>query len=268
MVDYEKELGLDEEEAIEENTTPYMIDETLASLKYAYDINGLYIPFKSSEKPKTNDESTELATKWETVGKKRVHLQISRNNNKDCELQYQWVSKRRSKRKSEPYKALGKPVKRTTTLTDEDTNKTGATSLVGKLAKAGEEQGFELDIENYQTFITDVVKEVKTSTKLDVFKDESYILPSDDSTKDYDTSINIDMRDLVSYYGINGKVAGNKMIILYPFHDEHNPSAVVNDKGIYCSTCGRRFNYYDLIAEMDGLSDKAEIMKVARKHSK
>ena len=85
---------------------------------------------------------------------------------------------------------------------------------------------------------------------------------------DYDTPINIDMRDLVSYYGINGKVAGNKMIILCPFHDDHNPSAVVNDKGIYCSTCGRRFNYYDLIAEMDGLSDKAEIMKVARKHSK
>ena len=194
MVDYEKELGLDEEEAIEENTTPYMIDETLASLKYAYDINGLYIPFKSSEKPKTNDESTELATKWETVGKKRVHLQISRNNNKDCELQYQWVSKRRSKRKSEPYKALGKPVKRTTTLTDEDTNKTGATSLVGKLAKAGEEQGFELDIENYQTFITDVIKEVKTSTKLDVFKDESYILPSDDSTEDYDIASEINER--------------------------------------------------------------------------
>ena len=45
-------------------------------------------------------------------------------------------------------------------------------------------------------------------------------------------------------------------------------SAVVNDKGIYCSTCDRRFNYYDLIAEMEGLSDKTEIMKVARKHSK
>ena len=85
---------------------------------------------------------------------------------------------------------------------------------------------------------------------------------------DYDSPINIDMRELVSYYGINGKVTGNKMIILCPFHDDHHPSAVVNDKGIYCSTCGRRFNYYDLIAEMEHLTDKAEIMKVARKHSR
>ena len=50
MVNYDKELQLEEiEENIKENTTPYMIDKTLASLNYTYDLNGLYIPFESSE---------------------------------------------------------------------------------------------------------------------------------------------------------------------------------------------------------------------------
>ena len=186
MVDYEKELQLEDEEPIEETTTPYMIDETLASLKYAFDIDGVYIPFKSSKKPKTINEMEELMSKWDTVDKKRVQLQISRSSAKDCELLYQWVSAKGNKKKDYTYKALGEPVKRTTVLTSEDTSKTGATSLVGKLAKTGEEQGFELDTEDYQTFITNIVKQVRTSNMLDVFKDENYILPSDDTTEDYD----------------------------------------------------------------------------------
>ena len=40
---------------------------------------------------------------------------------------------------------------------------------------------------------------------------------------DYDTPINIDMRDLARDYGITGKDSGNKMIILCPFHDDHHP---------------------------------------------
>ena len=85
---------------------------------------------------------------------------------------------------------------------------------------------------------------------------------------EHDSPINIDMRDLARYYRITGKEGGNKMIILCPFHDDHHPSAVVFENRIYCSTCGKSFNYYDLIAEMEGLSDKAEIMKVAKKHSR
>ena len=186
MVNYEKELQIDDAEETIEVLSPYTIDETLAGLNYVYDINGVYIPFKSSKTPKTMDETEELMFKWETVDKKKVHLQISRNNNKDCELVYQWVSKRRDKRKSEPYKALGKPIKRPNIITDEDTSKTGATSLIGKLAKAGEQQGFKLDINDYKEFITGIVSSITASSLLDVFKDKGYILPSDDSTEDYD----------------------------------------------------------------------------------
>ncbi len=194
-IDYEKELQLeDTEDTIEENTTPYMIDKALASLKYAYDIKGLYIPFKSSETPKTIDENNALMIKWETVDKKQVHLQISRSNAKNCELHYKWVSKQGSKKKGYTYKALGKSIKRPNIITDEDTSKTGATSLVGKLAKAGEKQGFELDTTDYQNFIGNVVGTITASSSLDVFKDKSYILPSDDTTEDYDIASVINER--------------------------------------------------------------------------
>lgn len=83
-----------------------------------------------------------------------------------------------------------------------------------------------------------------------------------------DVKIDIDMRELTRHYGIDGKANGDKIRIKCPFHNDNNPSAVVNEKGIYCSACARSFNYYDLIAEMENLSDKSEIMKIARKLSK
>jgi hypothetical protein len=80
--------------------------------------------------------------------------------------------------------------------------------------------------------------------------------------------LDIDMRELVRAYGIDGVDRGDRISIKCPFHNDNNPSAVVNSKGIYCSSCNKTFNYYDFIAEMESTTDKQEIMKIARKHSR
>ena len=71
----------------------------------------------------------------------------------------------------------------------------------------------------------------------------------------------IDMKELVRAYGIDGKDKGDRIIVKCPFHSDNNPSAVVFDKRFYCSTCNMSLNYYDFISKMEETTDKATIMK-------
>ena len=72
----------------------------------------------------------------------------------------------------------------------------------------------------------------------------------------------IDMRDLVRAYGIDGKSSNDKISVLCPFHDDHSPSAVVWKDRFYCSSCtSESLNYYDFIAKIEGTNDKDVIMK-------
>lgn len=71
----------------------------------------------------------------------------------------------------------------------------------------------------------------------------------------------IDMRDLCRAYGIDGKSDGEKLIVLCPFHNDHNPSAVIFKERFHCSTCNITLNYYDFISKMEGTNDKEIIMK-------
>ena len=72
----------------------------------------------------------------------------------------------------------------------------------------------------------------------------------------------IDMRDLVRAYGIDGKSSDDKISVLCPFHDDHSPSAVVWKDRFYCSSCtSESLNYYDFIAKIEGTNDKDVIMK-------
>lgn len=80
--------------------------------------------------------------------------------------------------------------------------------------------------------------------------------------------IDIDMRDLVRAYGIDGKNRGDRISVKCPFHDDNYPSAVVNEKGFHCSTCDITYNYYDFISEMEHTTDHGEIMRIARAYSR
>lgn len=71
----------------------------------------------------------------------------------------------------------------------------------------------------------------------------------------------IDMRDLCQAYGFDGKSDGDKLIVLCPFHDDHNPSGVVFKERFHCSTCNLTLNYYDFISKIEGTNDKEKIMK-------
>lgn len=87
--------------------------------------------------------------------------------------------------------------------------------------------------------------------------------------EDYNNEpIDIDMRDLVRAYGIDGKNRGDRISVKCPFHNDNNPSAVVFKERFYCSACGIIYNYYQFISEMEHTTDKKEIMKIARTHSR
>ncbi|MBR0058565.1 MAG: hypothetical protein IJP99_04435 [Methanobrevibacter sp.] len=71
----------------------------------------------------------------------------------------------------------------------------------------------------------------------------------------------IDMRELARAYGIDGKSDGDKLIVICPFHDDHNPSGVIFKERFHCSTCNLTLNYYDFIGRLEGTNDKGKIME-------
>lgn len=84
----------------------------------------------------------------------------------------------------------------------------------------------------------------------------------DKALKEYIVENNdIDMRELARAYGIDGKSDGEKIIVLCPFHNDHNPSGVIFKERFHCSTCNITLNYYDFIAKMEGTNDKEVILK-------
>lgn len=76
-----------------------------------------------------------------------------------------------------------------------------------------------------------------------------------------DSLRDINMKELVKAYGIEGKEYGEGLTIRCPFHDDKHPSAVVFDKVFYCHTCDMSLNYYDFISKMENTTTKSNIMK-------
>jgi hypothetical protein len=172
-IDYEKELQLDNASETEaEILSPYTIDETLATKKYAFDLNALYIPFKTSETPTTKEEADKLDAKWDNVNRKHIHLQISRNKDKQCELVYSWVSAKGNRIKGYTYTELMSFTRKNVISADE------VDAVVKQLHKLGDKLQFELDQQEYQTFFENVVSTITSSTMLDVLKQETYIFPA------------------------------------------------------------------------------------------
>lgn len=74
----------------------------------------------------------------------------------------------------------------------------------------------------------------------------------------------IDLRDIASAYGIDGKRQGDKTIVSCPFHHDTHPSAVIYPSRFYCSTCAISLNYYEFISRLEGTTDKDKILTIAR----
>lgn len=83
--------------------------------------------------------------------------------------------------------------------------------------------------------------------------------------KNYKSFNEIDLRDIASAYGIDGKREPEKTIINCPFHNDVHPSAVIYPERFYCSTCAISLNYYDFIARLEDTTEKDEILEVARR---
>ena len=46
-----------------------------------------------------------------------------------------------------------------------------------------------------------------------------------------------------------------------PFHDDHNPSALVYPKRFYCRGCNLNFNYFEFLRKFYGLESDDEVKK-------
>ncbi|WP_365316985.1 CHC2 zinc finger domain-containing protein [uncultured Methanobrevibacter sp.] len=58
---------------------------------------------------------------------------------------------------------------------------------------------------------------------------------------------------------------GNRVTCLCPFHFDNKSSVVVfKESNIFnCSACNIKYNYYDFIKEIEGISDTKKIMEIA-----
>ena len=83
--------------------------------------------------------------------------------------------------------------------------------------------------------------------------------------KNYKGFNEIDLRDIASAYGIDGKREANKTIVNCCFHHDVHPSAVIYPERFYCSTCGISLNYYEFISRLENTTDKHEIIEIARR---
>ncbi len=82
--------------------------------------------------------------------------------------------------------------------------------------------------------------------------------------ENYKSLNEIDLRDIASAYGIDGKREHDKTIVNCPFHHDVHPSAVVYSRRFYCSTCAITLNYYEFISRLEGTTDKDKIIEIAR----
>lgn len=82
--------------------------------------------------------------------------------------------------------------------------------------------------------------------------------------KNYKSFKDIDLRDIASAYGIDGRREANKTIVNCPFHHDVHPSAVIYPQRFYCSTCAMSLNYYEFISRLEGTEDKDKILAKAR----
>jgi len=82
--------------------------------------------------------------------------------------------------------------------------------------------------------------------------------------KNYKSFNEIDLRDIATAYGIDGKRETGKTIVSCPFHHDVHPSAVVYPQRFYCSTCAISLNYYEFISRLEGTTDKDKILDIAR----
>ena len=120
-------------------------------------------------------------------------------------------------------------------------------------------EGFPLMLKRMDTDIS--IKVSQRNDKLEAIK-KSQMKGNNSKYNGNIKSFNdIDMRDLARAYGIDGKSDGEKLIVLCPFHNDHNPSAVIFKERFHCSTCNITLNYYDFISKMEGTNEKEVIMK-------
>lgn len=107
-------------------------------------------------------------------------------------------------------------------------------------------------------------KKVERQKRLERENREKRIAMQKKYGKNYKSFNEIDLRDIATAYGINGKREHDKTICNCPFHHDVHPSAVIYPQRFYCSTCAISLNYYEFISRLEGTSDKDKILDIAR----
>jgi hypothetical protein len=72
----------------------------------------------------------------------------------------------------------------------------------------------------------------------------------------------VSIDQVLSYYGITPKKVGHSRKILCPFHDDTNPSAVVNDDNIHCFTCNETWDIIGIVEKKENIDFKNSLKKI------
>lgn len=66
--------------------------------------------------------------------------------------------------------------------------------------------------------------------------------------------------------GIEIRTQGQNEYILCPFHNDKNPSLLINNYNTYCFACKQKYSFYDLLSQygikIERETDNPEIKKI------
>ena len=74
----------------------------------------------------------------------------------------------------------------------------------------------------------------------------------------------VKMEDVLERYGIVALQRGNYKFMHCEFHDDHIPSAVINENNVYCFACQKSWDIFEFIKEKEGYSTIKEALDKIR----
>jgi len=72
----------------------------------------------------------------------------------------------------------------------------------------------------------------------------------------------IDINQVLSYYSVQTKKVGKNMMALCPFHNDTNPSMIVNQNNVYCFACQRAWDIISFVKEKENTDFWGSIKKL------
>jgi len=124
--------------------------------------------------------------------------------------------------------------------------------------------GFFIIGEGYEIYKNFEILEIKDIEDL-VFSrlpKPIYSIPAGFEEKMKEFKSKIDINQILSYYSIQTKKIGKNIMALCPFHNDTNPSMIVNRDNVYCFACQKAWDVVSLVKEKENTDFWGSIKKL------